>query len=442
MDWYGIEPLVAADAERFGGLIAEARIPLLREFIARRLAAAPAGLPLLVRLLGKADASVQLDMLHGVHEALQGRRQVAMPEGWRAVYGKLTASPNPAVREQAMLLAVLFGDQEVVRAMRKLVADPSAPATTRLNALQALAYQKDSGLLPVLQQLLADPLTLPSPPAGGEGLNRIPSPPAAGGEGRVRGSLRGAALRTLANYPDEATPPLVLRRYPSFTAEEKADAISTLASRPNYALALLDAIDKGQVPRTDVSAFTVRQMQALKDKAVNERITKLWGVVRRASADKRELMAKYKALLTASPLKEANRSQGRRIFQQTCASCHILFGQGGQVGPELTGSQRMNLDYLLENILDPSALVPSDYQVTVLVLKDGRVIAGIIKSETDKVLKVQTEKDLLLVPAGDVEERQKSSQSMMPEGLLAKLTNDEVRDLIAYLRSAEQVPLP
>jgi putative heme-binding domain-containing protein len=215
-----------------------------------------------------------------------------------------------------------------------------------------------------------------------------------------------------------------------------------LASRPGYALALLDAIDKGQVPRTDVSAFTVRQMQALKDKAVNERITKMWGVVRRTSADKRAQMSEYQALLTPAYLNEADRSRGRLLFRQTCASCHVLFGQGGQVGPELTGSQRMNLDYLLENILDPSALVPSEYQVTVLVLKDGRVIAGIVKSDADKVLKVQTEKELLLVPAGDVEERQKSSQSMMPEGLLAKLKSEEVRDLIAYLRSPEQVPLP
>src|SRR5207244_1302370 len=112
----------------------------------------------------------------------------------------------------------------------------SAATAARINALQALAYKKDSGLVPVLQALLDDK------------------------------ALRGSALRALAAYTDEATPRLVLSRYPSFTAEEKTDAISTLASRPAYALALLDAIDKGQVPRSDVSAFTVRQMQALPDK--------------------------------------------------------------------------------------------------------------------------------------------------------------------------------
>ncbi|HLJ92431.1 MAG TPA: PVC-type heme-binding CxxCH protein [Gemmataceae bacterium] len=424
MDWYGIEPLAAADPNRFGGLIAEAKIPLVGEYIARRLAILPPGLPFLVRRLGESDVAVQLDMLHGIQDAFLGRRQVAMPDGWHAVYRKLAASPNIGVREQAMLLAVLFDDQEVVTALRKLVTDPSAAATTRLKVLQALAHKKDAALVPVLQELVS---------------NRLPSTV---GQQGVGSSLRGAALRALAGYADAATPRLVLAAYPSLTAEEKTDAINTLASRPAYAVALLTAIDKKQVPRSDVSAFTVRQMQALRDKAVNEQITKLWGAVRPASADKREQMAKYKALLTSQYLMQANRARGRLIFQQTCASCHTLFGQGGLVGPELTGSQRRNLDYLLENILDPSALVPSDYQVTVVTLKDGRVIAGIIKSDVDKVLKVQTEKEVLFVPASEVEERQKSSQSMMPEGLLTKLKEDEVRDLIAYLQSPEQVPLP
>src|SRR5438105_7157785 len=110
-------------------------------------------------------------------------------------------------------------------------------------------------------------------------------------------------------------------------------------------------------------------MQALRDRSVNERVTRVWGAVRPASADKREPMARYKAQLTPTALKGADRSKGRLVFQQACGSCHMLFGEGGKIGPELTGAQRMNLDYLLENILDPSALVPSEYQVSILELK-------------------------------------------------------------------------
>jgi putative heme-binding domain-containing protein len=175
---------------------------------------------------------------------------------------------------------------------------------------------------------------------------------------------------------------------------------------------------------------------------VNERVTKVWGAVRPTSTDKQTQMAKYKALLTPAYLKGVDRSRGRLLYQQMCASCHTLFGEGGKVGPELTGSQRFNLDYLLENILDPSALVAAEYQATVLELNDGRVIMGIVKLEADKVLAVQTEKELVRVPVADVAERQKSAVSMMPDGLLAKLKDEEVRDLIGYLGSPDQVPLP
>lgn len=412
MNWYGIESLVSVDRERFLGLIAHSKMPVVRENIARRLAPEPTGLNSLVRQLGKSDERIQLDMLAGIHEAFLGQRHVAMPDGWPEVYRKLVESRDASIRERTMLLAVLFDHNDAVKALLRLVGDRSASTTFRLNAMQALAYKKDAALVPLLHDLLADR------------------------------PLRAAALRCLAVYSDEATPRLIVNQYSSFTNEEKADGISTLASRSAYALALLDAIEKGQIPRKDVSAFTVRQMQALRDRTVNERVTKVWGAVRPASADKRELMAKYKSQLTPRSLKGADRSQGRLVFQKSCASCHILFGEGGKVGPELTGSQRMNLDYLLENILDPSAIVASEYQVSILELKDGRVITGIIKSEVGGVLTMQMEKDLVRVPAGDVMERQKSPLSMMPEGLLAKLKDEEVRNLIAYLASPEQVPLP
>src|SRR5262249_48199078 len=138
----------------------------------------------------------------------------------------------------------------------------------------------------------------------------------------------------------------------------------------------------------------------------------------------------------------AARTHGRLLCARACAACHVLFGEGGKVGPELTGSQRANLDYVLENLLDPSAVVARDYQVTLLQTKDGRVITGIIKQETPQVLTVQTHNEVLRVPQNEVEARARSPLSMMPEGLLDKLKDEEVRDLVAYLGSPTQVPLP
>ena len=119
-----------------------------------------------------------------------------------------------------------------------------------------------------------------------------------------------------------------------------------------------------------------------------------------------------------------------------------MFGEGGQIGPELTGAQRTNLDYVLGKLVDPSAVVAQDYRVTILQTRDGRLITGIIKQENDQVVTIQTQNESIALPKSEIAERTKSPLSMMPEGLLAKLKNDEVRDLIAYLASPTQVPLP
>jgi putative heme-binding domain-containing protein len=369
-------------------------------------------LALVVERLAKAEDAERLDMLLGVHEAFVGRREVAAPKAWPEVYRKLEQSANAAVREKSMLLALLFDDQGAAKTLRALIADAKADSGRRATALQALGYKKDPGLVPVLRKLVEDK------------------------------ELRGPALRALAVYSDNATPGLILAHYATFSDEEKASAIATLASRPAYALALLEAVEKGQVPRQDVSAFTVRQMQALKSMAVSERVNKVWGTARVTSADKEKQIIKYKALLNPAYLKGADLGKGRLVFQQECASCHTIFGEGGKVGPDLTGSQRHNLDYVLENVLDPSAIVPPDYQVTLVQLRDGRLITGIIKSDEEMVLTLQTEKELLRVPTGDIDERRVSPISMMPEGLLAKLSNEQARDLVAYLASPAQVALP
>ncbi len=126
----------------------------------------------------------------------------------------------------------------------------------------------------------------------------------------------------------------------------------------------------------------------------------------------------------------------------TCASCHTLFNEGGKIGPDLTGSQRANPDYLLSKLLDPSAVVARDYQMTVITTSAGRTISGLVKEETDKTLTMQTQNEVVRLPKSDIEERHRSPQSMMPDGLLTPLSPAELRDLIAYVSGPGQVPLP
>jgi putative membrane-bound dehydrogenase-like protein len=414
--WYGIEPLVPADPKRALELTGKAKIPLLREYLARRLALLePEGSQLgnLVQFLQTAiDPRMQLDVLRGIHEAYAGRRHVAAPSGWTELAGKLVPSSNEEIRAKTMLLSLLFGDPDAELRARKIILDSKAPSALREEVLQALVQTKDMRLAPTLQELIADPV------------------------------LRGPTLRALAAFPSDTTPKAILDRFSSFSEKEKADAIETLTSRPAFARALLEAVEHRQVAPRELSAYNVRQMTALKQKDINERLAKVWGTVGVTSQEKANRLAKYKALLTSSSLRAADLSHGRLVFSRTCASCHRLFDDGGTIGPELTGSQRANLDYVLENLLDPNAIVPFDYRVTVLETKDGRFLNGIIKQENDRTLTVQTQNEAVTVPKNEIESRNLSSLSLMPEGLIDKMTNEELRDLVAYLASPKQVPLP
>jgi putative heme-binding domain-containing protein len=134
-------------------------------------------------------------------------------------------------------------------------------------------------------------------------------------------------------------------------------------------------------------------------------------------------------------LATADLSRGRLVFNTACVSCHTLYGEGGKVGPDLTGSGRNNLDYLMLNIVDPNALVPYDYQVTVLKTKDGRMISGLERNERDQTFDMITTNGVLTISKSDVAGKKRIETSMMPEGILDTLTEQQVIDLVAYLQS-------
>ncbi|MFQ5733487.1 MAG: c-type cytochrome, partial [Planctomycetaceae bacterium] len=187
--------------------------------------------------------------------------------------------------------------------------------------------------------------------------------------------------------------------------------------------------------------YHIRQVLAFRNASLRRRLEKVRGRIRETSADKQKLLARYKSTLTAAALRRADRSNGRRLFTKTCAACHTLFGEGGKVGPDITGSNRANLDYLLSNVLDPSAVLGRDYRMTVIATKRGRIVSGLIQKETDSALTIRTVNDTVVVAKKDVDVRKLSNKSIMPDRQLEQMKPAEVRDMIAYLQSPAQVPL-
>ena len=411
MIWYGTEPLVMEDVNRALDLLKQARIPLVRKFIARRIAATNqrGGRDDLVRLLKDGNDGVKESILAGMVEALEGRKKVPQPAAWQEVYPKLTASRSDEIRQKGRLLALIFGDPRALVELRKIVSDSQQSADARGQAIVALTQANDGQLPPLLRELLAEP------------------------------AVRIAALRGLAAFNDDATPAAVLKNYQAFDLATRQEAISTLTARKNYAIFLLDAFEQHRIPAADLSAFHVQQLQNLNDAAISGRLEKVWGTFRPTSATRAALVARYKQQLTPTVLAGADRAKGRSVFNRTCAACHTLFDAGGKIGPELTGSQRSNLDYLLSNVLDPSSVVAKDYQMTLLVMANGRVISGIVKTDDEQRLSVQTATELITVVKNEIDSRDVMTNSMMPDGLLLPLGDVEVRDLMAYLMGATQV---
>jgi putative heme-binding domain-containing protein len=163
---------------------------------------------------------------------------------------------------------------------------------------------------------------------------------------------------------------------------------------------------------------------------------------RSTPAEKQQRIAELKNALTADNERAPNLPQGRALFARTCQQCHKLFGEGVEVGPEITGSHRANLDYLLLNVVDPNAAVGKDYQAWNIATDDGRVLVGLVTNETARTLTLRTSTAALTVDKDEIEERVQTDLSMMPEGLFDQLTSEQLQDLVAYLASPTQVSLP
>jgi putative heme-binding domain-containing protein len=180
-------------------------------------------------------------------------------------------------------------------------------------------------------------------------------------------------------------------------------------------------------------------MRNLQDKDVLARINDVWGAVRDTPEERVKLIAEMKKTLAAAPKTPPDLANGRALFNKSCVQCHTLFGVGGKVGPDLTGSNRANLDYLLENMIDPSAVIPKEYAATVIELKSGRVLTGIVRSDSPIALTVITANETLVLPKKEVDSLTPSKISMMPDDVVKQLKEPELRDLIAYLQSQMQV---
>lgn len=408
--WYGIEPVVAADPAAGLQLASASKMPKVTEFIYRRLSSDDAGRgAVLAALVNEKDAAKRESTLAMILNAARSGGAMKTPDNWQQISAKLGEGATPAAAGHLRELNALFGDGEALQYFREQLAAGSVPTKQREHALNVLLRAGDAAAAKLLQKIVT---------------------------GDVPSTLRRRAIQALASLKDAETPALLGAALPKLSANELPDAINTLASTQEGATALLKAVEAKTVPGTALSPFLVRQLSAFKNAEIDALIKSAWGDVNAPKADLGERTQKYKALLTPAALAKGDVAKGKALFMFTCGACHKLFGEGQNVGPDITGSNRADLNYLLENVLDPNAVIGKAYQLNLFTMKDGRVMSGVIKEENPAVVKIAMMGGIeFVLPQPDIAKREVSKLSTMPEGLFDALPPEQVIDLVKYLQS-------
>ncbi|MFN8766512.1 MAG: PVC-type heme-binding CxxCH protein [Pirellulaceae bacterium] len=210
--------------------------------------------------------------------------------------------------------------------------------------------------------------------------------------------------------------------------------LAVLASRPTWAKKLLTTIGQGEISADEVPREVVQQLSSHNDSEIDSKVVKFWGRV--VSATPEERLAEVRRLnndLRAGP---GDVGQGKLLFREHCAACHQLFGEGGQLGPDLTSANRKDRDFLLVSIVDPSSVIRKEYLSTIVRTEDDRVLTGIVKADGgSRVLLHPQRGEPIALALSEIAEAKESAMSLMPEDLYRQWSPQALRDLFAYLQS-------
>ena len=403
MIWYGMEPAVVSNAEAALELARSGIPPFLSEAIARRLVSGNRLNDVLTSLSLEQNGNNTIPVLQGILAELPASAE--MPEAWPDTFAILESNPNREIQDAAFELALLFGDEEAEKKLIETVVS-SKSNVERVRVLNLLTGTKSKLLGKRIWELIDDPV------------------------------IGTEAIRSIPAYPGKNTAKRLLSEFHQTESSEKRTAIlQALASRKELASVLVRGLKAGEIDKSLVPTYIARQLIDVSPKKEREDLEEFWGFNNDGQEQKEALLAIWKDRLPESNIAKADAAKGKLVYQRACSACHQMFGEGGVIGPNLTGSNRANLDYFLLNVLFPSEDVGEDYRLVTLSLKDGRTLVGNVVEENEKVITFREITQTTRIDKSDVKSRQVAEASLMPPGLLDTMTIEEVTDLVAYLRT-------
>ena len=364
--------------------------------------------------LGRMEAKPQLASaaLDGLIEAMKSK-SVKPTTDLPPIFAKLNS--NPALAEKARRLATLLGDTSASKTLIAKINDTKASLDERLKGIQAARETKDEASRNELLKLIKSPL---------------------GGTSSTNPQLKTDAIRALGAMGDYDYAYAVVDAWKDLPQMTRIAAAEVLVSGTKTARALLAGVEKKTVSPADISATARRVLATSSDATIADNADKLLGKYRKPGADKLKLIAEKRAVVLAGT---SDLSNGHEVAKKTCFVCHKLYGEGADVGPDLTGVGRSTLDALLHNVIDPNEVVGNGFETTEVTLKDDSTVSGRVVEETDTRIKLvasgPTEHTLAKSDIKVVDGKpaiRKSELSLMPEGL-EQIPDKDFRDLIMFL---------
>ncbi|MFO0381988.1 MAG: PVC-type heme-binding CxxCH protein [Pirellula sp.] len=415
MVWYAVSRLLETIPAEMIAQLNRNQIPIVGEFAARQIAQVwlaevnDARSASLVQLMTTAastkDTAQSTRMLDSILRSLEGKRTTDAPKGWESVSKLLINHRDSNVRMRGAQLASKFNDAAALETLRTLVRNKKSEAAERASALNILKQVQASGLKEIGFELIHEP------------------------------ELRAAAVSAIADSLDEASAKQLVTMASKWeTAADRRGVMFALLRRSGTTKVLLDAIESKTIRPSELTADMVQQIQRLSEPSLMEKVTQVWGNVRTLDQDKQKAVLAIKKIVE-SEKPEIDLQAGQAVFKKICGQCHVLFGEGGKIGPELTGSNRRDINYLLENIMDPSAVMAKEYQPWIVRTVDDQVFTGLLREATESSIRLQTATEEVVIYTQDIDEKKQSEQSMMPADLLGPLSEAEIKTLFDYLRS-------
>ncbi len=363
-----------------------------------------------------------VDFLSGIPETADFLLQVALDgliEGQRGkplaprkpiaeVLSRLQHHSNQAIVARAQQLGALWGDASAASGLVARIQDATKSQNERMEAIRAIRSSRIASAGPPLLQLV-----------GSQDVD----------------TLKIEALHALGEVGADDTGKRVIASWSGLTPVVRRAAAELLSAKTQWAIQFLSAIQAGEIKRGDVPPTVIRNLAGHRDPSVQAAAVKAFGRVQATSAEKLKLIEEKRRLVASGPV---DLEAGHEVAKRTCFICHKLYGEGAEIGPDLTGVGRSSLDALLHNVINPNEIIGQGYENVEVETKDGRSISGRMVENSDvRVRLLMAGPQEEVIAKSDIIRLKVSENSVMPEGL-EQMPDSDFRNLIWYILAPPQ----